>query len=409
MRIVCAFAIHWRPRRTWDRGPLRAWSRRHAYTAMRVAGGLVLLTIAVADRSSETGELAIGAAGIAALVAWNLVVAALTARFPWRRIRIANGLSDLAYVWLLVAITGGADSITLLTGYAIITAWAIGYDRRTLVVLTLLLTGGMMTVVAIDSGSLVSSSQIACAAGALWVVPAAVVASTLRERDLSRTLTAVDDRRELALDLLQVESRTRIETADALHDHALQLVLVARQNLLEVQDRTPDPLLAASIDQLAEASRAMREVTNDLTVIAAADEADFGDALELAVRLQAQRAGFELRVEVTGDPPGDLRGLVLPMARELVVNAAKHAGAAQVSISVVDEEDGAFALAVRDDGRGMAPDRLAVARRAGHHGIASLQRRVRGLGGHVDVESRPGRGTTVTVHLPHAGRGTPEV
>jgi signal transduction histidine kinase len=58
-------------------------------------------------------------------------------------------------------------------------------------------------------------------------------------------------------------------------------------------------------------------------------------------------------------------------------------------------------VTVRDDGAGMAPDRLAEAEAAGRLGVAqSIVGRIGELGGTVTITSRPGAGTEVEMRVP---------
>jgi signal transduction histidine kinase len=69
---------------------------------------------------------------------------------------------------------------------------------------------------------------------------------------------------------------------------------------------------------------------------------------------------------------------------------------------VLVEDDGdEVVISVRDDGLGIAPERLAAARAEGRLGVASsIEGRVRDLGGTMAVESAPGRGTEIEMRVP---------
>jgi signal transduction histidine kinase len=62
---------------------------------------------------------------------------------------------------------------------------------------------------------------------------------------------------------------------------------------------------------------------------------------------------------------------------------------------VADGEEYAFTL--HDDGLGFNPK---VNRESWPHGIMGMQHRVRALGGRFELESAPGRGTTLRVAVP---------
>ena len=58
---------------------------------------------------------------------------------------------------------------------------------------------------------------------------------------------------------------------------------------------------------------------------------------------------------------------MLSLARELLRNAAKHAGATAVAVAVRVDAEAACVLEVTDDGVGIAPERLREALGAGPH------------------------------------------
>jgi signal transduction histidine kinase len=56
--------------------------------------------------------------------------------------------------------------------------------------------------------------------------------------------------------------------------------------------------------------------------------------------------------------------------------------------------DGKLALTVQDDGRGFDPSRMRGM------GLLGMEERVKQLGGHLDIRSEEGKGTTLHVELP---------
>jgi signal transduction histidine kinase len=88
--------------------------------------------------------------------------------------------------------------------------------------------------------------------------------------------------------------------------------------------------------------------------------------------------------------------------REALHNALKHAKGAGVRIELHADDDEVRA-AVRDDGPGFDPSDTPH----GCWGLIGMRERAERLGGHVDVSSRPGYGTTVAVTLPRAGASMP--
>jgi signal transduction histidine kinase len=83
------------------------------------------------------------------------------------------------------------------------------------------------------------------------------------------------------------------------------------------------------------------------------------------------------------------------IAQEALTNAARHAHARLTTLALATDGD-RVRLVVRDDGRGFDPH--AVRGRA--LGITGMEQRATAIGGHLELEAAPGRGTTVTLECP---------
>ena len=92
-------------------------------------------------------------------------------------------------------------------------------------------------------------------------------------------------------------------------------------------------------------------------------------------------------------------------SREAMVNAAKHAGVAEVSV-YAEVEPAAVHVFVRDRGVGFDPAQVPGDR----HGLAdSVQGRMGRHGGSASLRSSPGEGTEVHLEMPRGGTGEPVV
>ncbi len=81
-------------------------------------------------------------------------------------------------------------------------------------------------------------------------------------------------------------------------------------------------------------------------------------------------------------------------ALEALQNIAKYAGASHVDVRLV-QDDGMLIFAVHDDGRGFDPANTGYGT-----GLQGMADRLAVLDGTLEVESRPGAGTTVRGSLP---------
>jgi signal transduction histidine kinase len=100
-------------------------------------------------------------------------------------------------------------------------------------------------------------------------------------------------------------------------------------------------------------------------------------------------------LDVPASVPGDVALCLFRIAQEALRNVARYAGAKRVEVSL-RRANGGLQLAVKDDGSGFDP-----AHRAGTSlGHASMRQRTLLLGGKIDIDSRPGRGTTIVAWVP---------
>ena len=102
-------------------------------------------------------------------------------------------------------------------------------------------------------------------------------------------------------------------------------------------------------------------------------------------------------------PAGQVAALEAATAAALD-NVRQHAGEQAQAWVLLEDELEQVMVTVRDDGPGIAPDRLEAARAAGRLGVsASIRGRIREIGGTVEFICTPGEGTEVELRVPRAG------
>jgi two-component system NarL family sensor kinase len=194
--------------------------------------------------------------------------------------------------------------------------------------------------------------------------------------------------------------RARRVIAEALHDGALQEALVLRHTL----GRLLGTELGAG-EEAEQARRAIERMAEQLREAMVAlhptvlQVGGLGPALKAVADQQARIGGFSAEVDVDPAAAGLLDQLVLSIARELLVNAAKHSHARHVRVRL-RRAAGGVELQVADDGAGIAPDRMRAALAEGHIGLASSAERVEAVGGRLVIAGGPGEGTVATAQLP---------
>jgi two-component system, NarL family, sensor kinase len=110
--------------------------------------------------------------------------------------------------------------------------------------------------------------------------------------------------------------------------------------------------------------------------------------------------GVDCRLEIEDvprlSPPGE--ELVFRAAQEALRNVLAHAGARNTVVRLA-QEDERVVLTVEDDGRGFSPSDVEQRRSDGHLGLSLLAERAMDLGGVLDVDAQPGRGTRLRLEV----------
>ena len=82
--------------------------------------------------------------------------------------------------------------------------------------------------------------------------------------------------------------------------------------------------------------------------------------------------------------------------QEALTNVARHSGAHQVTLQVVADER--VTVLIEDHGAGFEIEKVAAMHSS--TGLSAMRERVDLLGGHLDIESRPGVGTKLMAEIP---------
>lgn len=213
---------------------------------------------------------------------------------------------------------------------------------------------------------------------------------------------------ELASDLLKNGERERRRVAVELHDEVGQSLAAAKilaQNLAACVD-TSDAADAQEdsrrlVTLIEHAIAGVRGLTNELSP-PVLYELGLGPALSWLAESYLDRLGLECALRV--DPQvvglkGETSILLFRAARELLMNVHRHAGSSSASIDLRDHE-GMAVLTVLDEGRGFDTSVSVAAAQDGQFGLFSIREEVLLLGGTLEVDSAPGRGTRVDVRIP---------
>jgi PAS domain S-box-containing protein len=164
---------------------------------------------------------------------------------------------------------------------------------------------------------------------------------------------------------------------------------------------------AGRMERAADAPEGMRPLREDLVRLSedvhamsyrlhpsVLDDLGLVEALKAECDRVARRGKLRVDVEASAVPgtlPAEASLCLFRVAQEALNNAVRHAQASAVTVRVARSGKG-LQLTVSDNGRGFDKDRP---RDHASLGVASMRERVRLLQGELDIESTPGRGTTV--------------
>lgn len=318
------------------------------------------------------------------------------------RLALAATGVDIAAITILAVLSGGAFSHARLAFFLVPVAVAFRFRASITAAAALLTTVAYVVAAAVHPATSEPDAArfIATQAGFLaWVGLACALLSLLLGHRTEQVHRLAEERSRLLADALDAEQRERRSLAEGLHDHALQNLLTARQELDEATETAPSPALERARSALVETTRQLRDAVFELHPYVL-EEAGLKAALRSVAQEAAGRAGLAVDLDLRYEEARHEREpLLFSAARELISNVVRHADARLLTVRLVDDAD-AVELAVEDDGRGFPPERLADRLADGHVGLASQRVRVEAAGGTMDVASAPGEGTRVAIRVP---------
>jgi signal transduction histidine kinase len=222
----------------------------------------------------------------------------------------------------------------------------------------------------------------------LWMLTRRVARSAeARERLLRNAVDASEaERRRIARDLHE----------GVVHNLATASLALAAESA----DPSTPPQVARRLRTVDEGIRGTVQSLRSLVLeiyppnLAAGGLADALD--ELVVPASASGLDVRVRVDDVTGVSDDAVALVWRAAQEAVRNATRHARGSRIDVSVL-RHDRRVSLRVADDGVGFVPGAFS---HQGRFGLRSLQDLAVEAGGRLDVETGPGRGTTVLLEVP---------
>jgi signal transduction histidine kinase len=231
---------------------------------------------------------------------------------------------------------------------------------------------------------------------------------------------------------MEARERERTRWAREIHDESIQGIGALRLKLANARDLHESRALREAVDTVLDGLGAeidgLRHLITELRP-AALDDLGLAAALEALARRAQAVDGLEVTTEIdlsadprapdgaTGDDASaevngarrldpELESTIYRVVQEALTNVSRHAQASRAVVSV-REHDGIVRASVTDDGRGL-PQASRLGPRGdgleGGFGMSGMRERAELVGGELDFLPAPGKGTTMRLTVPLAGR-----
>lgn len=207
--------------------------------------------------------------------------------------------------------------------------------------------------------------------------------------------------RELAGELTHAEQRERDRLYELLHDNVQPLLVAARLSLSGLSTRTsPGDCLrvaAEACDHISQVIQVARTLSLQLSP-PLIREHGLKPALE-SLR-DWVKSNHRLEVDLVTAPNAEPRDLAMRLicfnaVRELLMNVVKHSGTTRVVVTIQRVGNARLQITVADRGYGFDPTAVI-----GGSGLAGIERRLKMVGGSLQIDSRLGQGTVATLSVP---------
>jgi signal transduction histidine kinase len=202
-------------------------------------------------------------------------------------------------------------------------------------------------------------------------------------------------------EIAKVEERNRLarEIHDILAQGFIGIILqldLAEQSMTTDRAEAAERINKAKIlakDSLNEARRSVSSLRPPVK-----ERVPFSDTVQKEAEKSTEISGIPVTIDVKGtetELPIDVQEPLLRIFQEAVTNARRHASATEIGVSL-SFNTGDITLTIHDNGIGFNTRR----KKQDTFGLIGMRERVRLMGGKLDINSKPGQGTTITVKIP---------
>lgn len=224
-------------------------------------------------------------------------------------------------------------------------------------------------------------------------------------RDITEAKRIQDNLRFYVQQVSQAQEAERKRIARELHDVTAQALVAVSRNLEGLASGNSQVSIKDIREQVRSILQEVRRFGQQLRP-SILDDLGLLPAVKWLASDLTKNYGIAIDIEVVGEPCQLLPEAELMLFRivqEALSNVRRHSGADKVCVRV-EFADHATRITVSDNGKGFEmPTRIGDLARSGKLGLAGMQERAQLLGGTLSIDSKPGKGTTLTVEVPLLG------
>lgn len=225
--------------------------------------------------------------------------------------------------------------------------------------------------------------------------------------DFSEQTHAEAELHRLSQKLLRARDEERRTVARELHESTSQTLAAIKMSLGRLRQALPEgedtvqSLLQSTVALTEEAIREVRTLSY-LMHPPMLDDAGLRSALRWYAKGFAERSGISVQVDIPEDfgrYGQQLETTVFRIVQEALTNVHRYSGSRSAAIRL-SRDEGFVCAIVSDEGCGLPGPSPNVRRFPSGVGIVGMRERVKQLRGRFEIESVPGKGTSVKVALP---------
>ncbi|PSK91254.1 sensor histidine kinase [Taibaiella chishuiensis] len=230
-----------------------------------------------------------------------------------------------------------------------------------------------------------------------------------RQRSQQKVLNSVKQDQEIKSlqSMIKGEEKERARMAREIHDGIMVQFSTIKMKMKSVPESYKDMDCAAYlstdyyrqlVDQMEDATRDLRSTAHNLM-----PDMLLEGGLEDAVLYFCNSLRRDTALEIEFQKHGTLPPLdkeyelsIYRIIQELLQNAIKHADASHILVQLAILSDNLLTITIEDNGKGFDPAKAIEGL-----GLVSIKNRLRVMHGFIDIDSRPGKGTSVHLEFDH--------